>query len=159
MPNLFRALAGAALTLLAVASWAQTVHPTVPDGELASILRALDKRHFDAFNNCDLETLAALYAANVEFYHDLNGRILNRDQFLAAVKKNICGKVQRRLEESSLEAYPLAKVGALQMGRHCFIPVGGTQCVQSGRFMILWKYDGVNWQASKVFSYDHQNAK
>lgn len=156
---LTRLIAVALLALFAATPQAQTVHPSVPDADLPAILRALDKQHFDAFNTCDLDTLAALYAPDVEFYHDLNGRIMNREQFLGAVKRAICGKVQRRLDEASLQAFPMAKVGALQIGAHCFLEVGKADCIQSGRFFIYWRYDGSRWQIARVYSYDHQDIK
>ena len=135
---------------------AQSVHPSIPDADLPDLMARLDQRHFDAFNQCDLATLNALYAPDVEFFHDLGGRILNHDQFIQAVRKNICAKVERRLVPGSLEAYPLAKVGVLQMGRHCFATPGQPNCIQQGRFTILWRFDGIEWHVAKVFSYDHR---
>ena len=138
------------------ATSAQTVHTSIPDAELPEIIARLDQTHFEAFNSCDTETLLTLYAPDVEFFHDLNGRILNREQFIQAVKKSICGKVQRRLLPGTMEVYPMAKIGALQMGRHCFAEAGKAECIQQGRYSILWRFDGTSWQISKVFSYDHR---
>lgn len=154
MNRFLLALAGAAM--LCGAASAQSVHPSLPDAELPALLAQLDQRHFDAFNHCDIDALQALYAPDVEFFHDLNGRVMNREQFLQAVRKNICGKLQRRLLPDTLEVYPLAKVGALQMGRHCFVLTGQADCIQQGRFTILWRFDGTSWQIAKVFSYDHR---
>lgn len=149
-------LAFAAAASMSGAAQAQSVHPSIPDAELPAIVAQLDQKHFDAFNHCDIETLQALYAPDVEFFHDLNGRVMNRDQFIQAVKKNICGKVQRRALPGTMEIYPMAKVGAIQMGRHCFFNVGKTDCIQQGRYYILWRFNGTAWQAAKVFSYDHR---
>lgn len=141
---------------LSGAAQAQSVHPGIADADLPALMARLDQRHFDAFNHCDLATLEALYAPDVEFFHDLSGRILNHDQFIQAVRKNICGKVERRLVAGSLEVYPLAKVGALQIGRHCFADAGQPNCIQQGRFTILWRFDGSEWHVARVFSYDHR---
>jgi ketosteroid isomerase-like protein len=138
------------------AAQAQSVHPSIADTHLPGLVARLDQRHFDAFNHCDTATLLALYAPDVEFFHDLSGRVLNREQFIQAVQKNICGKVQRRLIEGTMEVYPMAKIGALQTGRHCFVEAGKTDCVQQGRYTILWRFDGSSWQIAKVFSYDHR---
>ncbi|PZP33913.1 MAG: hypothetical protein DI603_07485 [Roseateles depolymerans] len=135
---------------------AQSVAPDVPDAELPALIAQLDQRHFDAFNHCDIDTLRSLYAPDVEFFHDLNGRVMNRDQFLQAVQKNICGKLQRRALDGTMEVYPMAKIGALQKGRHCFVRVGQADCIQQGQYFILWRYDGKTWQISRVFSYEHQ---
>jgi len=154
MTRLFLAVAFAA-TFSGAAS-AQTVHPSIPDAELPAIIAKLDQKHFDAFNSCDTETLIALYAPDVEFFHDLSGRILNRERFIQAVRKNICGKVQRRALPGTMEVYPMAKIGAIQMGRHCFAEAGKADCIQQGRYYILWRFDGATWQIAKVFSYDHR---
>lgn len=146
----------AAALIFSGAALAQTVHPSLPDAELPAIIARLDQKHFDAFNRCDSETLLALYAPDVEFFHDLSGRILDREQFIHAVKKNICGKVQRRALLGSMEVYPMARIGAIQMGRHCFAEAGKADCIQQGRYYILWRFDGANWQIAKVFSYDHR---
>ncbi|MEO6279665.1 nuclear transport factor 2 family protein [Roseateles sp.] len=135
---------------------AQAVHPSIPDVELPALIAKLDRQHWDAFNRCDIAALQALYAADVEFFHDLTGRILNREQFLQAVQKNICGKVQRRALEGTMEIYPMAKLGALELGRHCFAEAGRPVCIQQGRYTILWRFDGTAWQIAKVFSYDHR---
>lgn len=145
-----------AAALCAGAACAQSVHASIPDAELPALIAQLDQRHFDAFNRCDIDALQALYAADVEFFHDLNGRVMNREQFLQAVRKNICGKLERRLLPGTMEVYPMAKVGALQMGRHCFALAGSADCIQQGRFTILWRFDGTAWQIAKVFSYDHR---
>jgi len=146
----------ACAALCASAASAQSVHPSIPDVDLPALIAKLDQRHFDAFNRCDIDALQALYAPDVEFFHDLNGRVMNREQFLQAVRKNICGKVERRLLPGTMEVYPMAKVGALQMGRHCFAQAGQADCIQQGRYTILWRFDGTAWQIAKVFSYDHR---
>ncbi len=147
------------LTLAAALSGespAQAVHANIPDTALPEIIAGLDAKHFDAFNSCDLDALRALYAPDVEFFHDLNGRVLDREQFIQAVKRNICGKVHRRTVAGTMAVYPMAKIGALQTGQHCFASAGKPGCIQQGRYTILWRFDGAGWQISKVFSYDHR---
>ncbi len=147
-------LIGLAALGLALPACAQ---PTMPaPAELKSIVTALDKQHFDAFNSCDLKTIESLYIPDVEFYHDLNARVLNREQLLAAIQKNICGKVQRRLLEPP-EVYPMAGFGAIEMAKHCFYRLGQTNCEQEGKTFMLWKFDGANWQLTRVVSFDHRN--
>ncbi len=141
---------------LSTAAHAQTVHPDISDAELPTLIAELDRQHFEAFNRCDTDALIALYAPDVEFFHDLNGRVMNREQFIQAVKRNICGKVRREALAGTMEVYPMAKIGAIQMGRHCFAQAGKPDCIQQGRYYILWRFDGKGWQIAKVFSYDHR---
>lgn len=135
---------------------AQAVHSSISDADLPAIIAKLDQQHFAAFNHCDTATLLMLYAPDVEFFHDLSGRILNREQFIQSVQRNICGKVQRRGLDGTMEVFPMAKLGAVQMGRHCFAEAGKADCIQQGRYYILWRFDGTTWQIAKVFSYDHR---
>ena len=152
-----RWLATMTLSLCAQALHAQSLASPMPSGaELAEVIKALDKRHYDAFNGCDLKTLEALYAPDVEFYHDLNGKVLDREQLLAAIRKNICGKVQRRAT-APIVVHPLAGVGALEEGAQCFYRVGRDACEQEGRYFMLWRYDGSTWRLTRVFSYEHKN--
>jgi len=152
------ALTLAVLCNLAAPAFGQSSAPTIPPlPELTGIVKDLDRQHFDAYNSCDLKTLEGLYALGAEFYYDMNNRVLNGEQLVAAVKKNICGKVQRRLIEGSLEVYPMKDFGAIEIGRHCFIPTGKSNCIQEARFFMLWKFDGAKWQLTRVISYDHKD--
>jgi len=156
-PKPLRWLAAMTLSLCALALQAQPPAWPMPSGaELTEVIRALDKQHYDAFNGCDLKALETLYAPDVEFYHDLNGKVLNREQLLAAIRKNICGKVQRRATAPIL-VHPLAGVGALEEGVQCFYRVGRDACEQEGRYFMLWRYDGSTWRLTRVFSYEHKD--
>ncbi len=65
-----------------------------PDALFLTI-RSLDAKLFDAYNHCDLTTLGAMVSDDLEFYHDQTGLSVGKAPFLAAIKQNICGKVQR----------------------------------------------------------------
>lgn len=146
----------AVASAFACAAQGQAVHPSIRDADLPTIVAKLDQQHFEAFNQCDTATLLSLYASDVEFFHDLNGHVMNREQFIQAVLKNTCGKVQRRALPGTMEVYPMARIGAVQVGQHCFVEVGKADCIQQGRYYILWRFDGSAWQISRVFSFDHR---
>lgn len=146
----------AAAAGFSLAAHAQPAPPTPSGAELVEAIQALDKQHYDAFNACDMKTLEALYAPGAEFYHDLNGKVLTREQLMAAIRKNICGKVQRRAT-APIEIQPLAGVGAIEIGAQCFYRTGKDACEQEGRFFMLWRYDNGTWQLTRVFSFAHKN--
>jgi len=146
----------AAMAGFSLATHAQSAPPMPSGAELVEAIKVLDKQHYDAFNACDMKTLEALYAPDTEFYHDLNGKVLSREQLLAAIRKNICGKVQRRAT-APVEVQPLAGVGAIEIGSQCFYRAGEEACVQEGRFFMLWRYDNGIWQLTRVFSFAHKN--
>jgi ketosteroid isomerase-like protein len=128
--------------------------------ELGRTVAALDTRLFDAYNRCDLDTLAAIVADDLEFYHDKTGLSRGRAPFIEAIKNNICGKVHRDLVPGSLEVYPLRTYGAVEIGSHVFCdPRQTARCdpARSGaaKFVMLWQNDGGTWKLTRVISYDH----
>jgi len=160
-PGLFAAwlLCGALPCALAHAEGA---NPGVEQAALLRTVSALDAQLFAAYNSCDLEKLGALVAADLEIYHDKTGLSRGREPFLAAIKNNICGKVHRDLVPGTLEVYPLAHYGALEMGTHVFCdPRQVSRCdpAKSGiaRFVMLWQQTGEGWQLTRVVSYDHRS--
>src|SRR5580692_4226222 len=87
---------------------------------LFKTIQSLDTKLFDAYNHCDLNTLGAMVSDDLEFYHDQTGLSVGKEPFLAAIKQNICGKVQRELLSATLEVYPLKGYGAVEIGIHRF---------------------------------------
>ncbi|MGC1295385.1 MAG: nuclear transport factor 2 family protein [Alloacidobacterium sp.] len=77
-----------------------------PDA-LFETIKSLDAKLFDAYNHCNLETLGSMVSDDLEFFHDQTGLTVGKAPFLAAIKQNICGKIQRSLLEETLEVYPL----------------------------------------------------
>lgn len=131
-----------------------------PAAELEHTVAALDARLFDAYNRCDLETLGASVADDLEFYHDKTGLSRGRGPFIEAIRNNICGKVRRELVPGSLEVYPLHAYGAVQIGSHVFCdPRKTPRCdpAKSGaaKFVMLWRNDGGVCELTRVIKYDH----
>src|ERR1700679_175465 len=99
-------------------SW--QAHAQASTNSLTETVRALDAKLFDAYNHCNLETLGSMVSDDLEFYHDQTGLMVGKAPFLAAIKQNICGKVQRSLLEDTLEVHPLKGYGAVEIGIHRF---------------------------------------
>ena len=83
-----------------------------PNSAIYIQVKALDAKAFDAYNSCDLATLADMVDDNLEFYHDKSGLSIGKASFINAIKNNICHKVRRELVASSLEVFPLQDYGA-----------------------------------------------
>jgi len=96
---------------------------------------------FDAYNHCDLEKLGSLLADDLEFYHDKSGLTSGRQALVEGVKNNICGKVTRELVPGTLEVYPIANYGAVEIGVHRFHHPGheNTESVGEAQFIHLWQ--------------------
>jgi ketosteroid isomerase-like protein len=155
----------ATLLLFAIAAAADArspVHdpeaaPPPAGAELTTLVNGLDATFFAAFNACDIDTMATMYADDVEFYHDKGGLMRGRDPILEATRNNICGKVRREIVDGSLEVYPMEGIGALQFGVHRFCETGTGECGGIARFVHLWRpqADG-HWALARIYSYDHQ---
>lgn len=154
-------IASCLLTVVLAAQVSRAESPPEPSAaELQRTIAALDTRLFTAYNHCDLDTLAALVAEDLEFYHDKTGLSRGRVPFIAAIKNNICGKVHRDLVAGSLEVYPLHGYGAVEIGTHVLCDPRQTAVCDAARsgvakFVMLWQNVGGAWTLTRVISYDH----
>jgi hypothetical protein len=130
-------------------------HAQAPTNSLTETVRALDAKLFDAYNHCNLETLGSMVSEDLEFYHDQTGLMVGKAPFLAAIKQNICGKVQRSLLEDTLEVHPLKGYGAVEIGIHRFHHPNEPDNVGDARFVTIWHDDNGVWKVTRVISYDH----
>lgn len=135
---------------------ATATSPTSAAGTLRERIEALDRELFEAFNRCELDKLANFFDPALEFYHDNSGVTWGREQFIADVKTNVCGKFSRKLVAGSLEVWPIGTWGAVYSGTHHFCPVGAARCAGSGRFLHIWQNMGGEWRITRVVSYDHR---
>ena len=128
-----------------------------PD-QLYKTIQSLDTQLFDAYNHCDLTTLGSLVSEDLEFYHDKTGLAVGRQVFLDAIKNNICGKVTRQLVSGTLEVYPIADYGAVEIGVHRFYHPGDPTNIGEGKFITLWHQKDGKWSVTRVISFDHHPA-
>ena len=127
--------------------------------DLTSTVTALDSKLFAAYNTCDLNTLGAMVADDLEFYHDKNGLMTGQAAFVDSISKYICGKVKRALVPGTLEVHPLKGYGAVEIGTHTFCQTDGkgncTSPAGPARFVMLWQQTGDTWKLTRVISFDH----
>jgi ketosteroid isomerase-like protein len=125
---------------------------------LFKTIQALDTKLFDAYNHCDLTTLGAMVSDDLEFYHDQTGLEVGKAPFLAAIKQNICGKVERTLLPDTLEVYPLNGFGAVELGIHRFHHPGRPEDgMGDAKFVTLWQNKDGAWKVTRVISYEHNH--
>lgn len=128
--------------------------------QLYETVVALDTKLFDAYNHCDIPTMSSMVDDGLEFYHDKTGLMVGKQPFLDAIQKNICGKTQRTLVAGSLEVYPLADYGAVEIGVHRFHHPGHPEeGVGEAKFITLWHYKDGTWKMTRAISFDHENVK
>lgn len=128
---------------------------------------ALDSELFDqGFNQCKPNIFEARTDEKLEFFHDKGG-IQNRNQFLEAIKRNICSNLNekpiRNLVPGSSQVFPLDNdgvlYGAIHHGTHQFHTKGNdiaTHGYTVARFTHVWLLrDGI-WKLKTALSFDHQ---
>jgi ketosteroid isomerase-like protein len=113
----------------------------------------MDSVYFNAYNNCDMTAQAAIYSDSIEFYHDKGGLQTNKQAILDAIKNNICGKVTRVLVKGSIEVYPIAGYGAVEIGLHRFINHQESETPSKpDKFIVVWRHTNDRWQITRVIS-------
>jgi ketosteroid isomerase-like protein len=158
--KLKRLLLQAPLLAAFASGWPIRAQSNAQSGSLFKTIQALDSKLFEAYNHCDLATLGAMVSDDLEFYHDQTGLSVGRDLFVAAIKQNICGKVERSLVPGSLEVYPLNGYGAVEIGVHRFRHPGHPEdTTGEAKFITLWQNKDGSWRLTRAISYDHQPVK
>ncbi|MBB6142555.1 hypothetical protein HNQ77_000493 [Silvibacterium bohemicum] len=149
----------AAVALLPPLSPLQAQTAATPD-PLYQTIAALDAQLFDAYNHCDLAKFGSLLDDDLEFYHDKGGFSRGRQAVVDGVKNNICGKVTRELVPGTLEVYPIANYGAVEIGVHRFHHPGHEDVdgVGEAKFVHLWQNKNGVWKVTRVISFDHHLA-
>jgi len=149
---------------LPICALAQSPTPPPPPGHDASAtddlfqtISRLDKQVFDAIDRCDMNTEASFWADDAEFYHDKNGLMVGGPQIVDAIKNNLCGKVKRELVPGTMEVYPLAGYGAVEIGVHRFLHPGEQDhgVVGEAKFIHIWQHKDGRWKIARVISIDH----
>lgn len=130
-------------------------------GKLFEELALMDSLLFDAsFVSCDAAKANAIFADDVEFYHDKDGfssgeQVRKNTRRLTASCPANHG-VTRTIVPGTLRVYPIAGYGALQVGAHRFDERGAATSTVA-QFISLWHYQNGQWRLARVMSFDHQS--
>lgn len=113
----------------------------------------MDSIFFNAYNTCKVKVHKEILSEDLEFYHDKGGVSTSKQKVLEALEKNICNKVTRTLIKGSVEVYPIANYGAVQIGYHTFFNKQEPNAKQvASKFITLWKKENNKWQITRVIS-------
>ncbi len=140
------------------------------NSELFLTLKKQDSLLFErGFNRCDSIYLAKVIHRDLVFYHDQSG-IQNRKDFFDSIRKHICAdpakKPVRKVEENSLEVFPLYKDGVLygvvQNGIHHFYirePNKEDVHTSTAKFTHVYLLENGSWLLREVLSFDHNSSE
>jgi hypothetical protein len=83
------------------------------------------------------------------------------DQNMESFKKHFASdtRTRRELVEGTVEVYPLAGYGAVELGVHRFYTTEKGQSERlttTSRFVHVWQRKDRVWKISRVISYDHR---
>lgn len=135
---------------------APAIGPYKPDDPaLFDTIARLDSLFFNDYNTCTvhLTEYAGFYAEDLEFYHDKGGYMHSKKDVVEGTRKNICGKVTRHLIPGTLEIYPIAGYGAIEIGYHYFHNSQEPDAKpHPGRFVITWHNTPEGWKITRVIS-------
>lgn len=125
-----------------------------------------DSIFWNAYNNCDVETMNKFIADDVEFYHDRGGVEKGFQELSTTIKNNLCSNKDLRLRREavpgSIKVYPMKAngniYGAVMYGEHLFYVLEtGKEPKLDGlaKFTHLWILKDGSWKMSRILSYDH----
>jgi hypothetical protein len=136
------------------------------DGEAAA--RQADAAYWGAYNRVDPGAMNAFLADDVEFYHDRGGTLIGKKALSAANEGMATSehKLRREALPGTVKFFPMRKddvlYGYLVTGEHQFfvLPKGQPEFL-AGRahFTQLMVLQGKEWKISRIFSYEHADAK
>ncbi len=134
----------------------QTQAQVDKESELYKTIIDLDTRLFDSYNACSdpdqLKKHAALYAEDIEFFHDMGGLATSKPGIIESIRKNICGKVKREYIEGSMEVHRIPNYGVVAMGLHKFHNLVEKSVSKPSKFISFWRIKGDSYEMAKVVS-------
>ena len=145
---------------------AVSAEPKQADWEAGA--RQADEAYWAAYNRVDPRGMNAFLTDDVEFYHDRGGTLIGK-KALAAANDGMATsehKLRREAIPGTVRFFPMRKddvvYGALVSGEHQFfvLPKGKPEFL-AGRayFTQLMVLEGKTWKISRIFSYEHADAK
>jgi hypothetical protein len=129
-------------------------------GPLFDELAHMDSEVFEAsFVSCDAAKANAIFADDVEFYHDKDGlssgeQVRENTRRLTASCPREHG-VTRTIVPGSLRVFPIEGYGAVQVGVHRFDERGAATSTLA-RFVSVWRKQDGKWRLARILSLDHQ---
>ena len=120
--------------------------------KLYSTIAKLDSIYFGGYNTGKGEVVDSLTSVDLEFYHDQGGLMTSKSEYLSSLKKNIYGKVMRRLTPGSLEVYEIPGYGAMEFGYHSFTNKEEPGESHPSKFVAIWQLKDNRWKITRVLS-------
>jgi len=127
------------------------------DKDLFNTIYKLDSSLFAAFNEKDISRFVTFFDSSLEFYHDKTGLTdlsYNISAFIRIAKE--VPDLKRTLLFETMEVYPIANYGAVQIAQHkfCHMENGKLDCGVF-KFIHIWNKTEAGWKITRIISVDH----
>src|SRR2546428_7866258 len=148
-----QSIVGISVVTMAVWSWsAPRARPTTIARQrpLQTEIRGMDDSLSTAFNAHNLDALMALFATDLEFYHDTQG-VQDYHAVRAGFRSLFTSNSDIRRERvGALEVYPVRGYGAIEVGAHRFCHTeGGRQDCGTFKFVQVWRREISGWKIAR----------
>ncbi|MYM71172.1 DUF4440 domain-containing protein [Duganella sp. FT134W] len=130
--------------------------------------KAADDAYWEAFNREDSKSMNEFLTDDVEFYHDRGGMLIEKKKLSAANDGMGKGpnKIRRESVPGTVKIFPMRNgeevYGAIVNGEHRFYVTEkgkSEEFVGHAYFTQLMLIKGGKWKVSRIFSYEHVDAK
>ncbi|WP_258167594.1 DUF4440 domain-containing protein [Xanthomonas hortorum] len=125
-------------------------------------VRSADAAFWKAYNACDMQAIAGLLTADVEFYHDKTGLTTSREAVVDSLRHGPCAdetlRLRREALNNSIAFHPLKGGYAMLSGRHRFYVQERNKAERldgQADFTTVWKFADGRWRMHRVLSYAH----
>ncbi|MCE4373635.1 DUF4440 domain-containing protein [Xanthomonas hortorum] len=125
-------------------------------------VRSADAAFWEAYNACDMQAIAGLLTADVEFYHDKTGLTTSRAAVVDSLRYGPCAdetlRLRREALNDSIAFHPLKGGYAMLSGRHRFYVQERDKTERldgQADFTTVWKFADGRWRMHRVLSYAH----
>jgi hypothetical protein len=130
------------------------------DRDLYDEISRQDSALFQAFNQRYLKSFESFFSKDMEFYHDKEG-LSGYDKNMESFQRHFAedARIRRELVEGTLEVYPLAGFGAVELGIQRFYTTEKDQperLTATSRFVTVWEHKNSSWKITREISYDHR---
>jgi hypothetical protein len=133
------------------------------------VIQHLDSTFWNAYNNCDTNSIKNYFTENVEFYHDKGGITLGASVLTQSLAKNLCSNVNYHLRREAVagtvKVFPMLTnnilYGAVITGEHKFYITQNNKpefVDGEANFTHLWLLTDGIWKMSYILSYNHHSA-
>ncbi|TFV95802.1 hypothetical protein E4S40_06150 [Algoriphagus kandeliae] len=146
--------------------FAQNVNPDSLQSMVNQQVSDFLASYWDAYNSCQVEKILSLESDTMEFYHDLGGLSVGKENSRESWEQ-FCSNTEWRTNAEWEGAYEISTMfqenqlyGAMVIGNLKFnsIRLSDNKKFEVGksRFVVFLSYDQNSWKMHRVFSFDHQ---